>query len=115
MGTVLYKGKQNLLVSNCEGITERASNGDCTSEKDEMSGSSVDSSDAFELSNLTFPNSPYENRLSDWISCWSNDQSNKKHHVENCSGDYCYCYLARISGESENSIWDFSSSIWNMD
>ncbi|XP_074352601.1 transcription factor MYB27 [Apium graveolens] len=108
------KVEHELTVPNCEGIAQSR---DCILEKDEISENSSESSEAFQPSDYAIMRSPYENRVSDWISEWSNYKNidGVKHNLDYCSADSCFCYTTKINGESETSLWDFSSSIWNID
>ncbi|KAK3036379.1 hypothetical protein RJ639_032148 [Escallonia herrerae] len=97
---VAFDAKQDLVTSDCNTvITARTSNGDCMSEKeDDIRATSVDSSDALELPNFALADSPYEARVSDWMSYWANEQSRLKLHDGNCySLETCFCYLAWTS------------------
>ncbi|KAA8518699.1 hypothetical protein F0562_016527 [Nyssa sinensis] len=112
--------EQDLMLSKCDtdySVALSASNGDCTSDKDDILGSSMDFSNEHKLSNLEFPSSPYENRLSDWMSCWSYGLSEMKHQGDFCSSDSCFCFPAWSSDDSGNgtSLWDSSTSLWDMD
>ncbi|XP_022000748.2 transcription factor MYB27 [Helianthus annuus] len=59
--------------------------------------------------------SPYESRISEWISstsCWSNE-------VKDCMGTYtypCFCQLGSSSHEESKShgVWDLWNPIWEM-
>ncbi|KAK1389549.1 Transcription factor MYB48 [Heracleum sosnowskyi] len=93
--------KQKLTVPNCEGVAQSIGISDCILEKDEISESSFECSDALQPSDYAIIRSPYENRVSEWISEWSNDK--------NING-----YTTKINGGSETSLWDCSSWIWNM-
>lgn len=86
-------------------------------EKDEISESSFESSEGLQPSDYAIMRSPYENRVSDWISELANDKNidGVKHNLDYCSADSCFCYTTKTIEESETSLWDCSSSIWNMD
>ncbi|KAF5471886.1 hypothetical protein F2P56_008650 [Juglans regia] len=71
------------------------------------------SSDALGFSDLQFTCSPYETRLSDWMSGLSDDQSKIKHQEDCNTIESCCCYLAWISDNS--NTWDYSGSLWDMD
>lgn len=83
-------------------------------EKEGMFGTS--SSETFEPSTMNElgNDSPYENRMSDWISsyCWSGDDEVK--HDEDCMGTYpCFCQLGSSSEEEKtHSVWDLWNPIW---
>ena len=69
--------------------------------------------DAVALSDFTLTSSPYQTRLSDWISEFPSDQSEIKYR-EHCNNtDSCYCYPACIF--EENDLWGCSGSLWNME
>ncbi|CAK9142990.1 unnamed protein product [Ilex paraguariensis] len=110
------KAKQNLLIPECERVTPRTHNGDFTSGKDCISGTDY-SSDTLEPLDFAFLNSPYEVRLSDWISCWSSEKSEiMQHQWHCCSLDLsCSCYTAWISKDSDDGLWDSLDSIWDLD
>ncbi|KAK8561946.1 hypothetical protein V6N13_148913 [Hibiscus sabdariffa] len=65
--------------------------------------------------NLTFTStSPYETRISDWISSeFQNDQSEIKSQEEYDTTHSCYCYPAWFT--EENDLWGCSDSLWNME
>ncbi|EEF42875.1 r2r3-myb transcription factor, putative [Ricinus communis] len=69
----------------------------------------------YELSSLTYLNSPYETRIYDWMSMLSNEQSGMKIHGD-CGGfGSCYCYLMKWNAEDgDSSMLDTLGSLWNM-
>ncbi|XVF76366.1 hypothetical protein PTKIN_Ptkin13bG0260800 [Pterospermum kingtungense] len=73
------------------------------------------SHDAVVLSDYSLTSSPYETRLSDWISEFPSDQSEVKSQEDSNtnSTDSCYCYPEWIS--EENDLWGSSGSLWNME
>lgn len=90
---------------------------DRTSIKDGSLGSSADSSEVVELPDYTLVSSPYEERLWDWMSSWSHEDSEMEHHGdgENCSRNQWCCQPQWTSDYScIGTIWDYaSSSIWD--
>ncbi|GLT92312.1 hypothetical protein SLE2022_101520 [Rubroshorea leprosula] len=73
------------------------------------------SSDAAGTSDFGLTNSPYETRISDWISEFSGEEGEIKYHHEywSCLESCCH-YSGWISEDSD--IWETcSDSLWNMD
>ncbi|OMO81805.1 hypothetical protein CCACVL1_12194 [Corchorus capsularis] len=65
-------------------------------------------------SDFNLTSSPYETRLSDWISSeFPSDQSEIISQEDCNSTDSCYCYPSWVS--QENDLWGCSDSLWNME
>ncbi|OMO73687.1 hypothetical protein COLO4_26921 [Corchorus olitorius] len=64
-------------------------------------------------SDFNLTSSPYETRLSDWISEFPSDQSEIISQEDCNSTDSCYCYPSWVS--QENDLWGCSDSLWNME
>lgn len=60
-----------------------------------------------------FETSPYETRLSDWISEFQSDQSEIKSNTTTTTTHSCDFYPAWFY--EENDVWGYSCSLWNMD
>ncbi|KAI3472031.1 hypothetical protein Pfo_028719 [Paulownia fortunei] len=75
--------------------------------KDDISGPSSDSSDALELLSLT--HSPYETRLTEWMSNWPPDI--RKTDPRDEFWNYDLYSPEWISDDSSTSTWDFS--LWD--
>ncbi|KAA8516584.1 hypothetical protein F0562_016910 [Nyssa sinensis] len=116
-GGVMNNDKQDLMFPQRDTIAPRTGNGDCTSDKDDILGTSSDFSNEHVVSNLGFASSPYEIRLLDWMSCCSHELSEMKHQGDFCSLGSCFCHAAWISDDSDTStsIWNSSGSLWDMD
>ena len=87
---------------------------DCGSVEDVL-GATDDSFDALALSNSALITSPYENRLSEWMSWLSNDLSEMKYHGECSNLDPALGYPTWIAQDCDTSVWDDSGSLWAMD
>ncbi|KAM7265373.1 hypothetical protein ACFE04_003056 [Oxalis oulophora] len=60
------------------------------------------------LADYDFTSSPYETRISDWISELSSSDQNEEQHYEDCNNvDSSFCY--------PDETWDCAASLWNMD
>ncbi|CAL5350917.1 unnamed protein product [Camellia sinensis] len=75
--SITNNAKQDVLVPKFD-------NGDCTSVKENILRTTDDHSDVFELSNYGIASSPYEVRISDWMSSWSGEQSEVNRHHGEC-------------------------------
>lgn len=94
--------------------TKKSKYEDCESVED-VSGATDDSFDTLALSNIGFLSSPYENRLSEWMSWQKDDLSESKHHVECNNLDLSFSYPTWISEDCDTGAWDGSGSLWVMD
>ncbi|XP_065856845.1 transcription factor MYB27 [Euphorbia lathyris] len=86
-----------------------------------ISSSSSDQHD--ELSSFTYLNSPYENRLSDWMSELSSSSSDDRNEIMKLNHDHhkgctciasCFCYLNFNGEDGDRSILDSVGSLWDM-
>ncbi|KAL2250672.1 transcription factor MYB27 [Sesamum indicum] len=115
---VLEKGCLNRNMNNTSGDTSLTSEcgtaSPCSTDhacflfKDEIFGLSGDSSDALEVLSLT--RSPYETRLTEWMSNWPPDHIRKMEPKEEYYDEF---YTPEwINGDySTNSTWEFS--LWD--
>ncbi|KAL7195659.1 hypothetical protein ACSBR1_035822 [Camellia fascicularis] len=109
--SITNNAKQDVLVPKFD-------NGDCTSVKENILRTTDDHSDVFELSNYGIASSPYEVRISDWMSSWSDEQSEvSRHHGECQSLDSGFCCYSMWNSEdhSDNGLWDSPDFLWDTD
>ncbi|XP_022767268.1 transcription factor MYB27-like [Durio zibethinus] len=106
-------GKQLFLFQE-DGSSSQTCNGEsykpCVDTLDNENGSY----ETVELSDFALTSSPYQTRLSDWISEFPSDQSEIKSQGESNSTDSLYCYPTWVSYE-ENDLWGCSGSLWNLE
>ncbi|KAL8227056.1 hypothetical protein R6Q57_016888 [Mikania cordata] len=115
-GTISHT-KQNMVIPTCD--TSR----DYIDIESSMSGNEgifgISSSETPEMSNMNAlgNDSPYESRISEWISsCCSWPANDQVKHDEDCMGTYTYpCFCQRGSSYEENKnhgVWDLWNPIW---
>ncbi|XP_038903011.1 transcription factor MYB27-like [Benincasa hispida] len=74
----------------------------------------------FGFSNFEITSSPYEIRVSNWISHQlANEKHEVNHHHEDCNSlDFCFCYpnmnFAERDDETDH-FWDSLASLWDME
>ncbi|KAG6596493.1 Transcription factor MYB27, partial [Cucurbita argyrosperma subsp. sororia] len=73
----------------------------------------------FELSNLEITSSPYETRLSNWISNQlMNEKQEVNHHEECNNSEFCFYYpnmnYARRDDQSDH-FWDSLTPLWDIE
>ncbi|XP_022936978.1 transcription factor MYB27-like isoform X1 [Cucurbita moschata] len=73
----------------------------------------------FELSNLEITSSPYETRLSNWISNpLMNEKQEVNHHEECNNSEFCFYYpnmnYARRDDQSDH-FWDSLTPLWDIE
>ncbi|KAD5508500.1 hypothetical protein E3N88_16203 [Mikania micrantha] len=117
-GTISHT-KQDIVIPTCD--TSR----DYIDIESNMSGNEgifgISSSETPEMSNMNAlgNDSPYEIRISEWISsCCSWPRNDHVKHDEDCMGMYtypCFCQRESSSEESKNhGVWDLWNPIWEM-
>ncbi|KAL8255818.1 hypothetical protein R6Q59_030885 [Mikania micrantha] len=117
-GTISHT-KQDIVIPTCD--TSR----DYIDIESNMSGNEgifgISSSETPEMSNMNAlgNDSPYEIRISEWISsCCSWLRNDHVKHDEDCMGMYTYpCFCQRESSYEENKnhgVWDLWNPIWEM-
>ncbi|KAG8376617.1 hypothetical protein BUALT_Bualt09G0082100 [Buddleja alternifolia] len=106
----LKASKNTSLRSECETASPCSINGECFLFKDDDSvlGPSDDSTDALDLLSLT--QSPYEARLTEWMTNCPHDIS-KLEPKDGLWNFDIYYPEERISDEFSSSIWDYS--LWD--
>lgn len=71
------------------------------------------------FSNLEITSSPYEIRLSNWISDQlTSEKQEVKHHEECNSLEFCFCYPNMNCAERDDQtdhFWDSLASLWDME
>ncbi|XVE96585.1 hypothetical protein REPUB_Repub02eG0235600 [Reevesia pubescens] len=105
-------GKQLFLFQE-DGSSSQTYNGESYKPCVDILDTENSSYDAVALSDFSLTSSPYQTRLSDWISEFPSDQSEIKSQEDCNSTDSCYCYPALVS--EENDLWGCSGSLWNME
>lgn len=74
----------------------------------------------FGFSNQEIMSSPYEIRLSNWISHQlANEEQEVNHHHEDCNSlEFCFCYPNMNFAERDDQtdrFWDSLASLWDME
>ncbi|CAK7343216.1 unnamed protein product [Dovyalis caffra] len=77
-------------------------------------GTTDSSLEHYDLSSLTYSNSPYETRLYDWIPKLSTNQSETEIHGDGNVLDWSFYYPAWNSEDSDTSTLDSLGSLWDM-
>nr|AKP06174.1 MYB6 [Diospyros kaki] len=108
--SIISNAKQDLLTPECDTVSLRSSNGECN--KGDSLRTSDDICDMFGLSNFGIVGSPYETRMTDWLSHLSYGPGGVYHHGDCQSSELCFCFP---SEDSYGGSWDSLGFLWDTE